>query len=56
MQIIGNDLLFFGDPSYKKELVSCTQLVLGELVDTIEQESSQVKFNKTKSNIYCYVL
>ncbi|CAA7048419.1 unnamed protein product [Microthlaspi erraticum] len=39
-EIIGNDLLFFGDPSYKKELVSCTQLVLGELVDAIEQESS----------------
>uniref|UniRef100_A0A1J3E3C4 UPF0505 protein n=1 Tax=Noccaea caerulescens TaxID=107243 RepID=A0A1J3E3C4_NOCCA len=41
-EIIGNDLLFFGDHSYKKELVSCTQLVLGELVDTIEQESSQI--------------
>ncbi|CAA7035151.1 unnamed protein product [Microthlaspi erraticum] len=41
-EIIGNDLLFFGDPSYKNELVSCTQLVLGELVDSIEQESSQI--------------
>lgn len=35
--------MFFGDSSYKQELVSCTQLVLGELLDAIEQESSQVK-------------
>lgn len=43
VQIIGNDLLFFGDSSYKQELVSCSQLVLSELLDAIEQESSQVK-------------
>ncbi|KFK35912.1 hypothetical protein AALP_AA4G052500 [Arabis alpina] len=41
-EIIGNDLLFFGDPSYKNELVSCTQLVLRELEYAIEQESSQI--------------
>ncbi|KAL1207085.1 hypothetical protein V5N11_004293 [Cardamine amara subsp. amara] len=41
-EIIGNDLMFFGDSSYKQELVSCTQLVLGELLDAIEQESSQI--------------
>ncbi|WZY96968.1 hypothetical protein YC2023_069297 [Brassica napus] len=41
-EIIGNDLLFFGDSSYKNELVSWTQLVVGELVDAIEQESSQI--------------
>ncbi|CAN6927689.1 unnamed protein product [Brassica oleracea] len=40
-EIIGNDLLFFGDSSYKNELVSWSQLVVGELVDAIEQESSQ---------------
>ncbi|KAG5392105.1 hypothetical protein IGI04_022068 [Brassica rapa subsp. trilocularis] len=41
-EIIGNDLLFFGDSSYKNELVSWSQLVVGELVDAIEQESSQI--------------
>ncbi|XP_024006205.1 UPF0505 protein isoform X3 [Eutrema salsugineum] len=41
-EIIGNDVLFFGDTSYKNELVSWTQLVVGELVDAIEQESSQI--------------
>ncbi|VYS48702.1 unnamed protein product [Arabidopsis thaliana] len=41
-EIIGNELLFFGDSSYKQELVSCTQLVLSELLDAIEQESSQI--------------
>ncbi|KAL0796841.1 hypothetical protein Bca101_068218 [Brassica carinata] len=41
-EIIGNDLLFFGDSSYKNELVSWAQLVLGELVDVIEQEASQI--------------
>ncbi|XP_020868718.1 UPF0505 protein isoform X1 [Arabidopsis lyrata subsp. lyrata] len=41
-EIIGNDLLFFGDSSYKQELVSCSQFVLSELLDAIEQESSQI--------------
>ncbi|EOA39618.1 hypothetical protein CARUB_v10008246mg [Capsella rubella] len=41
-EIIGNDLLFFGDSSYKQELVSFTQLVLGELLNAIEKESSQI--------------
>ncbi|CAH8347235.1 unnamed protein product [Eruca vesicaria subsp. sativa] len=41
-EIIGNDLLFFGDSSYKNELVSWTQLVVGELVEAIEQETSQI--------------
>ncbi|XP_010500650.1 PREDICTED: UPF0505 protein-like isoform X2 [Camelina sativa] len=40
-EIIGNDLLFFDDSSYKQELVSFTQLVLGELLNAIEKESSQ---------------
>ncbi|XP_056844300.1 uncharacterized protein LOC108854015 [Raphanus sativus] len=41
-EIIGNDILFFGDSSYKNELVSWAQLVVGELVEAIEQESSQI--------------
>ncbi|KAJ0242181.1 Uncharacterized protein HA466_0206780 [Hirschfeldia incana] len=41
-EIIGNDLLFFGDSSYKNELDSFSQLVVGELVEATEQESSQI--------------
>ncbi|CAN8303023.1 unnamed protein product [Cochlearia groenlandica] len=43
-EIIGNDLLllFFGDSTYKSEVTSCTELVLSELVDTIEQEPSLI--------------
>ncbi|XP_019058397.1 PREDICTED: UPF0505 protein [Tarenaya hassleriana] len=41
-EIIGNDLLFFGDSSYKPELLSTTQLVLDKIVHTIEQESSEI--------------
>lgn len=55
MQIIGNELLFFGDSSYKQELVSCTQLVLSELLDAIEQESSQVKLLPLIRNILTFL-
>ena len=54
VQIIGNDLLFFGDSSYKNELVSWTQLVVGELVDAIEQESSQVGIYYLYSNFVLF--
>lgn len=54
MQIIGNDLLFFGDSSYKNELVSWSQLVVGELVDAIEQESSQVGIYSHYSNFVLF--
>ena len=41
-QIMGNDLLFFGDSSYMHELLSLAESVLQNLVDVIEQEPSQV--------------
>ncbi|XP_050246843.1 uncharacterized protein LOC126694549 isoform X1 [Quercus robur] len=41
-EIPGNDLLFFGDSSYLRELVSFAEYVLQNLVDTIQQEPSQV--------------
>ena len=41
-QIPGNDLLFFGDSSYLRELVSFAEYVLQNLVDTIQQEPLQV--------------
>ncbi|XVE50697.1 hypothetical protein DITRI_Ditri01bG0184100 [Diplodiscus trichospermus] len=40
-EIMGNDLLFFGDSSYVHELVSLAQSVLENLVDVIEQEPSR---------------
>ncbi|KAL4272836.1 hypothetical protein GQ457_13G002070 [Hibiscus cannabinus] len=40
-EIMGNDLLFFGDSSYVPELLSLTESVLQNLVDIIEQESSR---------------
>ncbi|KAK8706019.1 hypothetical protein V6N13_049601 [Hibiscus sabdariffa] len=40
-EIMGNDLLFFGDSSYVRELLSLTESVLQNLVDIIEQESSR---------------
>ncbi|EOY12279.1 Uncharacterized protein TCM_030833 isoform 2 [Theobroma cacao] len=40
-EILGNDLLFFGDSSYVHELLSLTESVLQNLVGLIEQEPSQ---------------
>ncbi|KAK7847412.1 upf0505 protein c16orf62 like protein, partial [Quercus suber] len=40
-EIPGNDLLFFGDSSYLRELVSFAEYVLQNLVDTVQQEPSQ---------------
>ncbi|XP_012460986.1 uncharacterized protein LOC105780964 isoform X1 [Gossypium raimondii] len=40
-EIMGNDLLFFGDSSYVRELLSLTESVLQNLVDVIEQEPSR---------------
>ncbi|KAL1307448.1 UPF0505 protein C16orf62 homolog isoform X1 [Arachis ipaensis] len=40
-QIPGNDLLFYGDSSYKQELVSLTKLVLENLLRAIQQEPSR---------------
>ncbi|XP_040988402.1 VPS35 endosomal protein-sorting factor-like isoform X3 [Juglans microcarpa x Juglans regia] len=39
-QIFGNDLLFFGDSSYLHELVSLSEFVLQNLVDSIQKEPS----------------
>ncbi|MFQ6661363.1 hypothetical protein Gotur_029552 [Gossypium turneri] len=39
-EIMGNDLLFSGDSSYVRELLSLTESVLQNLVDVIEQEPS----------------
>ncbi|KAE8704345.1 hypothetical protein F3Y22_tig00110458pilonHSYRG00560 [Hibiscus syriacus] len=40
-EIMGNDLLFFGDSSYVRELLSLAESVLQNLVDIIEQEPSR---------------
>ncbi|XVF77393.1 hypothetical protein PTKIN_Ptkin14bG0039400 [Pterospermum kingtungense] len=40
-EIMGNDLLFFGDSSYVHELVSLAESALENLVDVIEQEPSR---------------
>ncbi|MED6218342.1 hypothetical protein PIB30_025917 [Stylosanthes scabra] len=40
-QIPGNDLLFYGDSSYKQELVSLSKLVLENLLGAIQQEPSR---------------
>ncbi|XP_021287819.1 UPF0505 protein C16orf62 homolog isoform X2 [Herrania umbratica] len=40
-EILGNDLLFFGDSSYVHELLSLTESVLQNLVGVIEQEPSR---------------
>ncbi|BBH02020.1 hypothetical protein Prudu_012459 [Prunus dulcis] len=39
-KLLGNDELFFGDPSYLHELASLCQFVLQNLVDAIQQEPS----------------
>lgn len=52
-QIMGNDVLFFGDSSYVRELLSLTESVLQNLVDIIEQEPSRVNlFQK----LYWYLI
>lgn len=42
LQLLGNDVLFFGDSSYLHELASLCQFVLQNLVDAIQQEPSMV--------------
>ncbi|KAM7251968.1 hypothetical protein ACFE04_023851 [Oxalis oulophora] len=54
-EAMGNDLLFFGDSSYTQDLLSLTEFVLQLLVDTIEQETSLIKFNPNHL-IYLYTL
>lgn len=41
-QLLGNDVLFFGDSSYLHELASFCEFVLQNLVDAIQQEPSKV--------------
>lgn len=41
-QIPGNDMLYYGDSSYKQELVSLSKLVLENLICAVQQEPSQV--------------
>ncbi|KAK2454629.1 VPS35 endosomal protein sorting factor [Trifolium repens] len=40
-QIPGNDMLYYGDSSYKKELVSLSKVVLDNLLCAVQQEPSQ---------------
>ncbi|KAL6975265.1 hypothetical protein U1Q18_024059 [Sarracenia purpurea var. burkii] len=42
MKILGNECLFFGDPTYLQELRSLSAFVLQNLVDNVMQEPSQV--------------
>ncbi|KAI8010950.1 VPS35 endosomal protein sorting factor-like [Camellia lanceoleosa] len=41
-EMLGNDHLFFGDPTYLQELLSLSALILQNLVDFIMQEPSRV--------------
>ncbi|KAG9447609.1 hypothetical protein H6P81_013737 [Aristolochia fimbriata] len=41
-EIVGNDQLFFGEPSYFRELESISSVVLQNLIDGVQQESSPV--------------
>ncbi|XP_052207188.1 uncharacterized protein LOC127811403 [Diospyros lotus] len=41
-QLLGNDRLFFGDPTYLQELLSFSAFILQNLVDYVMQEPSQV--------------
>ncbi|RVW40211.1 UPF0505 protein [Vitis vinifera] len=41
IEILGNDLLFFGDSTYLQDLVSLSEFVLEELCNVIQQEPSQ---------------
>lgn len=38
VEIMGNDLLFFGDPSYAHEIAALSECVLQDLISFIEQE------------------
>ncbi|WCJ32961.1 VPS35 endosomal protein-sorting factor-like [Euphorbia peplus] len=40
-EILGNDMLFYGDSSYVQELISLSNCVLENLVNSIEQEPSK---------------
>jgi hypothetical protein len=39
---MGNDLLFFGDPSYVHEIAALSECVLQNLISFIEQEPPKV--------------
>lgn len=41
-QVPGNDMLYYGDSSYKQELVSLSKLVLENLLSVVKQEATQV--------------
>ncbi|KAF8409587.1 hypothetical protein HHK36_005665 [Tetracentron sinense] len=41
IEVLGNDLLFVGDPSYHQELASVSGSVLQNLIDVIQQEPSR---------------
>ncbi|KAK7276870.1 hypothetical protein RIF29_18016 [Crotalaria pallida] len=41
IQIPGNDMLYYGDSSYKQELVSLSKLVLENLLSAVQQERSK---------------
>lgn len=41
-QIPGNDMLYYGDLSYKQELVSLSKVVLENLLCAVQEEPSQV--------------
>ncbi|XP_068666819.1 uncharacterized protein [Aristolochia californica] len=41
-EVMGNDLLFFGESSYFQELVSISSYVLQNLIDEVQQEPSPV--------------
>ncbi|XP_065862426.1 uncharacterized protein [Euphorbia lathyris] len=40
-EILGNDMLFYGDSSYLQELISLSNYVLENLVNSVEQEPSK---------------
>ncbi|XP_057441139.1 uncharacterized protein LOC130733086 isoform X2 [Lotus japonicus] len=41
-QVPGNDMLYYGDSSYKQELVSLSKLVLENLLSVVKQEATQL--------------
>ncbi|KAF5781491.1 putative vacuolar protein sorting-associated protein [Helianthus annuus] len=45
-EVFGNDLLFHGDAIYSQELGSLSRVILHNMVDTIQQEPSQVTRGK----------
>lgn len=42
MQVVGNDELFFGEPSYFQQLVAISSSILQNLVEAIQQEPLNV--------------